>query len=374
MSSHVFTRKWGAVIILVLAPFLTHCGQGVEFAPGERPLGLEAPEGSLGDDLGQDPDAGLNQPQDPGLLRKFQRVEVEAKGARDIDILFVVDNSGSMRPFQHNMATRIEGFMAHVQGLNYHIAVTSTDPRPGAKWGDGQFRQFDSDRGPSVLRASEVTNLREAEGQLGQAIQMGIDGSGDERGIYNTYRAIERRSSEVDQASFFREHAALSVVLISDEDECSRGHRECRGQDPQKSDPHNLLKLVTKEFGDNKRFIYNSIIFPPGQACEGGAFPGHSYLALSQMTGGAVGSVCADNYAQQLSSIGRLSRLLVQSVRLDCEPQDTTGDGRPNLTIYDSGNQVVRQDFTINGRNVTLEQGLEDGEYIFSYSCKAEQN
>lgn len=381
MQSQNRTRIWGAGLVLVLAPWLTHCGQGVEFSPGVGAPGF----GSALDDSAQtDPDGGIANdgdtgrrepavtppPMRPGWMQKSQRVNVYAEGSRDLDVLFVVDNSGSMRSFQTSMSSRIEGFMDHVKDLNYHIAVTSTDPRSGAPWGDGQFRSFDRDRGAQVLRASEVESSKQAERLLGEAIEMGTDGSADERGIYNTYRAIERRASQVTQASFFRDHAALAVVLISDEDECSVGHHQCRGVDPHKSRPDELLKLVEEQFGESKRFVFNSIIFPPGEECRGGAYRGNTYFELSQKTNGVVGSVCAPNYAEQLSSIGQLAKQLVQSVRLECEPQDTNGDSRANLEVFDSDKNPVKQEFDVRGDMVVFAEGLMEGEYLFNYTCK----
>src|SRR5689334_5236429 len=46
-----------------------------------------------------------------------------------VDLLWVVDNSGSMLPLQQNMTTNFNAFMSEfiTKGLDFHMAVTTTD-------------------------------------------------------------------------------------------------------------------------------------------------------------------------------------------------------------------------------------------------------
>ena len=54
---------------------------------------------------------------------------VDLRLAKDVDILFVVDNSVSMSPKQRAIASAIPGFMKKIDDLktNYHIGVITTD-------------------------------------------------------------------------------------------------------------------------------------------------------------------------------------------------------------------------------------------------------
>lgn len=72
-----------------------------------------------------------------------------------VDILFVVDNSKSMKEEQKNMKDRIDGFINKITHLDWQIAVTSTDPRNSEKWGDGKFRTFGN--GNSILKSIAPT-------------------------------------------------------------------------------------------------------------------------------------------------------------------------------------------------------------------------
>ena len=48
-------------------------------------------------------------------------------GACKADILFVVDNSGSMYEDQVELATRFPKFLEAINNLDYNIAITTTD-------------------------------------------------------------------------------------------------------------------------------------------------------------------------------------------------------------------------------------------------------
>lgn len=54
---------------------------------------------------------------------------VDLRLAKDVDILFVIDNSVSMSPKQRAIAQAIPGFMKKIDDLctNYHIGVITTD-------------------------------------------------------------------------------------------------------------------------------------------------------------------------------------------------------------------------------------------------------
>src|SRR5690606_30238468 len=61
---------------------------------------------------------------------------------RPVDILFVVDNSGSMDYERSGLANRINGFMDKINGLDWQIAVISTDNTSNKPEKDGRFVPF----------------------------------------------------------------------------------------------------------------------------------------------------------------------------------------------------------------------------------------
>src|SRR5262245_11439832 len=73
------------------------------------------PDGT-GDDDPMTPDAAVIPPTDPG------------PGCQAIDVLFVIDNSGSMGQEQTNLIANFPAFISVLDqsGLDYRVAVTTT--------------------------------------------------------------------------------------------------------------------------------------------------------------------------------------------------------------------------------------------------------
>ncbi len=57
---------------------------------------------------------------------------------KKVDILFVVDNSASMKFEQQSMANRTSHFLSILKGLDWQIGITTTDPSD-TKFGDGRL-------------------------------------------------------------------------------------------------------------------------------------------------------------------------------------------------------------------------------------------
>jgi hypothetical protein len=296
-----------------------------------------------------------------------------------LDVLVVVDNSGSMIEEQAEIKNRISGFITKLQGIDWQIAVTSTDPNQYTPistgygysyepWGDGQFRPFSNGNEILTPQAANPDVL------LGNSIYMGADGSGDERGINATYRAIQRAKSSPlsSQAKLLRNGAAFAAVLISDEDECSAG---CSAN-VVSSSPQGLINLVKTELAPDKRFAFHSIIWRPGTACATAYNQGNTYKQLTDLTGGILGDVCASSYANQLNDIGTSVRNLVKSVQLNCAPFDGDFNGQVDLVMYYViPNQpkvlmtMATHPYTLNDKLVTFTNPLPEGSYEFNYNC-----
>ncbi len=64
----------------------------------------------------------------PTVLKNMsQSISVSAQS--EVDILFVVDNSGSMSEEQQGIGNKISGFLSRINNLDWQIAVTTTDDR-----------------------------------------------------------------------------------------------------------------------------------------------------------------------------------------------------------------------------------------------------
>lgn len=273
---------------------------------------------------------------------------------KKVDILFVIDNSGSMQFEQKSMAQRASNFISVLRGLDWQIAITTTDPRNVAL-GDGRFIPIYGSNGDYLIRSTLTED--DAQLKLGKTLQRSEVGSGAEQAIRTTSRVIQRSTTSTQP--FFRTGAHFAVVVISDEDESANDSL---------NDPQNLINLVHANFGSQKAFTFHSIITRPGdtvcRAGEGYTY-GERYKMLSDLTGGIIGDVCASDYGAQVTGVAEGVRNMLKTLTLQCNPILDRGLG---VTITLNG-APFNQSFKVEGVNLVFNQELIVGDYQIKYNC-----
>jgi hypothetical protein len=180
-----------------------------------------------------EPDAGVGTLELTGVAAETaERVDVfQQVDDVDVDILFVVDNSGSMGDEQSTLAAGFGGFIAQAQVWNvqYHIGVISTDL---------------GDEGRLLGAEPWVNNL--TSNLFVDSVLLGTEGSGDERGLQTAWLALQPDmlidhgvacSNDLEcgaqfagsycvkgkcggyNRGFLRSEALLAIIWISDEQE-----------------------------------------------------------------------------------------------------------------------------------------------------------
>lgn len=167
----------------------------------------------------------------PRQCDAYQQVSV-----RKVDILWVVDSSGSMAPKQARLAANFEGFINQLAMANppidFHIGVISTDTddantrgklRPWSIGSAGEDYISCSPAGGGGLTCNTGPDSASVVNAFGQMSAVGINGSASERGLYAAYLALTNPLNNTTQAfdRFVRPDAALYVVAVSDEDDAS---------------------------------------------------------------------------------------------------------------------------------------------------------
>lgn len=154
---------------------------------------------------------------------------------RKVDILWVVDSSGSMAPKQARLAANFQGFINQLAMANppidFHIGVTSTDTDDAAArgklrpWsiganGEDYIACTPNNNTLTCNTGADPANVVTAFGQMSA---VGINGSAAERGLYAAYLALTNPLNITTSAfdRFVRPDAALYVVVVSDEDDAS---------------------------------------------------------------------------------------------------------------------------------------------------------
>ena len=365
-------------LILITISFLflmTGCSDNIEFSKHSSSSG--SGHGGGGDDPGGDSDQSdgiddsvdLTDPMHSNIRRQTTNLRV-IHPKNKVDILFVIDNSGSMALEQTKISRRFNNFINQIRGLDWHIAITTTDPgiyEQGAgrsPWGDGQLIPFSN--GHYYLSSS--MNLGEVQRLFSENIKRNEEGSSEEKGIYATYRTLERAVTgktgmDIQIARFLRHDSAFAVVVVSDEDESPDFYSA-------KSDPDNLIDYVERVFGSGKVFQFHSIIAYTRACLDGeGDSYGYKYRELSIKTGGIVGSICFNDYSAILSRIGREVFNLNKIYKLDCRPQDANNNGVIDMKIIAKNPSSTIPPYTIEEESITFDRGLSQGEYELTYHC-----
>jgi hypothetical protein len=170
---------------------------------------------------------------------------------RDLDVLVVIDDSGSMTDKQRTLATSLPGFIAGLEALpgglpNLHLGVVTTDmgtststTAPALPVGSlGQGGCADTGKGGRLITGMAATSItgtflsdvtspdgtreRNYTGTLadvfGQMMRAGSLGCGFEQPLAAMKAALDDNPAN---AGFLRSSALLAVIFLTDEDDCS---------------------------------------------------------------------------------------------------------------------------------------------------------
>lgn len=166
----------------------------------------------------------------------------KASECQKMDLLFVVDDSGSMKEEQANLASNFPKFVDKLNAfktksgatLDWRVAVTTTgrDVSYGLRFpgqntpmnvnekGDNGKLRNDSKCG-ATKRWVDKSDPN-AAGVFSCLAQVGTSGPGYEMPLLTTRMALVDRMNDGTNAGFLRDDALLAIVILTDEDDCSR--------------------------------------------------------------------------------------------------------------------------------------------------------
>lgn len=206
------------------------------------------------------PDAGMPTPDAP-----------PAVPPEGVDILFVIDNSGSMNEEQQSLAVNLNRFITALGGTDgvlpdVHLGIVSADIGVGPNNG-GTGCSVEGDDGDLLSNpACGLTEryiididdgaggrIRNYTGDLSDTFAcsalLGINGCGFEQPLASMRRALD--GSNIGNTGFLRPEAMLAVVILTDEDDCSVS--DTTMYDASQNDPNGPLGALSSfrcfEFG-----------------------------------------------------------------------------------------------------------------------------
>ncbi|MGE4130075.1 MAG: hypothetical protein AB7F86_00470 [Bdellovibrionales bacterium] len=252
------------------------------------------------------------------------------KADTKIDVLWVIDNSGSMASSQTNLANNFPSFINSFsqKGFDFTMAVTTTDaylalspmwdsyfnlnPKPfyyeglpmanKAKFRDGvgstHSGVFVLDPNTPNLQNVFVTN-----------VMQGTNGRGDERSL----QSIEAALKSPLNSGFIRQNAFLAVIIVTDEDDFSNSTQTAYQSYVSQLTPlsyyTDMLDGLTNSNAETRHYSVNTISINT-QTClnsinnGGGQKIGQRVGQMADLTDGIKGDICG-NFADELDLISK---------------------------------------------------------------------
>lgn len=269
------------------------------------------------------------------------------------DILFVVDDSGSMEPEQANLAANFDAFITRLSqsavktDFQIGITTTSVDWPIAAENATGFTLRTTYDDGtpypagvlvaasgkPKILASSSPTIVADFKAN----VAVGTAGAAKEQGLRAALLAVTDCIADGKNAGFLRDGARLALIVVTDEDDCSdpisppaviypaRGDA-CHTDDEQARLPpvSTFAQVLRGKLAGQVRSVVVAVIAgvdpqtrqPEKPVCSPGGFPAKRYKVLVDDFGGAglIDDVCQPDFTRTLQDI---AGLIDQTVDLD---------------------------------------------------------
>ncbi len=250
-----------------------------------------------------------------GLQPESQTFGHKVEYNTEVDVLLVIDTSGSMGQHQEQLAQQMPSFVAALDRtrLDYRVAVTTMDMGNGGAKG-----RFISGPGsaPPVLPFSHPG----LGSVLASRVRLGETGSTVERGLQAMKAALTAPNNEGANAGFLRKDSLLSVIFLTNEEDESA-----------EEDYAAFLNGLKPPLSSGERsWVANFIgVMPNDSGCNTAQWnyrdPGLRYIRLAQESGGRSESICSADLRLAVEKIkARIIEIVTEYSLGDRKANETT--------------------------------------------------
>ena len=266
-------------------------------------------------------------------------------GTVDVDILFVVDNSGSMGGNQTNLKNNFEAFMNafNSAGVSYQIAIITTDS---------------SDFVGPIINSSTPDPVLEFNNQIDS---IGTRGSAHEKGLWYAYESTT--TGDASSSTFMRSTSRLVVVYVSDEPDHSDNTWGSGGSSTMTYSDYSASLRSLKSSSDLVVAHAISGDYPSGCTTNGGAEFGEGYYDVVSDLSGTFMSICADDWSSTMDTLARDSISMLGFPLSEKAIEDTVSvkvDGVDSTDWYyePSSNTVIFNVAPADGSYIEITYGV----------------
>ncbi len=283
-----------------------------------------------GNDSGDDSDNSDDENTGPATISVQDSFTQSASSLQKLDILWVVDDSGSMRQEQENLGRNFNSFIEEFStlGIDFKMSITTTDTRSNY---DGKPVENSLEKLTSDALAQDRTDFLQ---NFNSMVQVGTRGWGYEKGLKASESFVTKHAAEN-----FREDAYFVVIYVSDEEDQSEKSvsEYLEGISSWKTNP-GLVKTY-------------SIVNTAGTGHYTSGY--QRYKEMSDLTGGYIADINADFYTTLLKMGGDIAKL-TKSFPLSQTPFDASA-----IKVLVDGVESSRWTYDEATRTISFEDGHE---------------
>lgn len=261
---------------------------------------------------------------DQDFARREETDTFSQAPSNEVDILWVVDNSHSMSEEQASVSAGAGEFVGNLEatGMDFHLGVVTTDVDAsnvdaGALLGN-----------PPVLDSS----LGNYEALFKSRVLVSTGGSDQEKGLQAAITALTPPLTNSRNVGFLRPDAMLSIVILSDENDCSDDFAlgsAATGEDcytrSEELTPVTDLAARIRDIKDDPSLIKISGIIGPEvlEGCENTVFGKRYSIAITAFAGVSA-DICEADYSKIMDRLGLIATGMLDTFNLSHIPDAET--------------------------------------------------
>jgi hypothetical protein len=217
-----------------------------------------------------------------------------------VDILFVVDDSGSMASHQRNLATNVAKFTSTFTKssvLDYNIGIVTTD-MTGSSWGSRKVCCG------KMVGSTRIVNKNtpNADQTLARNLIVGTDGSASEASFDPVVAALSAPLLTGWNNGFYRPDASLVIIFLTDAEDQS-----------DNVDAAGLYRfLLNLKHGNASKLLSYGVLVPTNDTLDCNRDDGYSsprriesFLAMVPNNKNNIMNICDPDYGTRLASMAK---------------------------------------------------------------------
>jgi hypothetical protein len=288
----------------------------------------------------------------PGETKTDKFTQAGKKGL--VDILVVIDNSGSMAEEQTNLSTKLNELLVSIKDADWQVSVINTSPVVPAGVNMNNANSEGQETCVSTLiRKADTT----AANDFAKAVQAGTTGNGNEQGIRQAVVGLRCPGKTI-----VRPLSTLAVLIVSDEDNCSLDGGDCSGLPWSKESYliNYVENTLQRTVGKNAGFY--GIVAPSKALCSTAGNPAPQYIRLfdyKSTAGVNYGNICDASYKTTLNRISDNIALQLDSA---FELNNVPDAGTLSVKVTTTAGVVSTinpNDYTLTGKTLKFAAGKE---------------